>query len=124
MRFTQLFVVAVPTLALAGSAATIHDTLEAFIKNLNETEALDVFRAVLNGEILAAREVNLESKLAEREECCEYGICCNIETCQEDGSSCLQMCYGYHSPWQQLGCIAGKTFYGVIVVSLRGRIGC
>ncbi|KAL4747897.1 hypothetical protein BDW72DRAFT_196322 [Aspergillus terricola var. indicus] len=113
MRFSQLFAVAVPTLVLAGSAATLHapipaDALEAFIKNLNEIEALNAFRAVLNGEILTAREADLESKFAEREECCEYGICCNIETCQEDGSSCLQMCYGYHSPWQQLGCIAGK----------------
>ncbi|EAW16164.1 uncharacterized protein NFIA_055130 [Aspergillus fischeri NRRL 181] len=118
MRFTQLFAVTVPTLVVAGGAATLHapipaDTLEAFIKNLNEPEALDAFRAVLNGEIppspsLAAREANLEAELAERRECCEYGICCNIETCKEDGSSCLQMCFGYQSPWQQLGCIAGK----------------
>ncbi|KAL6232505.1 hypothetical protein BDW75DRAFT_242904 [Aspergillus navahoensis] len=115
MRFTQLFAATVPTIVLAGGAATLHasipaDSLEAFIKNLNKTEALDAFRAVLNGEIplspsLAAREADLE---AERRECCEYGICCNIETCQEDGSSCLQMCFGYQSPWQQLGCIAGK----------------
>ncbi|KAL5040984.1 hypothetical protein BDW71DRAFT_212565 [Aspergillus fruticulosus] len=118
MRFIQLFAITVPTLAAVGGAATLHapipaDTLEVFIKNLNEPEALDAFRAVLNGEIppspsLAAREANLGAELAERQECCEFGICCNIETCKEDGSSCLQMCFGYQSPWQQLGCIAGK----------------
>ncbi|RDW65852.1 uncharacterized protein DSM5745_09591 [Aspergillus mulundensis] len=111
MRFTPLFTIAAPALLIAG-AAIAHapipaDTLETLIKNLNQPDALDAFKAVLNGEVPPFLDTREFEELARRQECCEYGICCNIETCQEDGSSCLQMCFGYQSPWQQLGCIAG-----------------
>ncbi|KAL4995724.1 hypothetical protein BDV10DRAFT_187764 [Aspergillus recurvatus] len=106
MHFAQLLVIAAPTLLVGATAARVPipaEALEAF-GHLNVPEAFEVFKAVVNGDIpsLAAREAEFEER-----ECCEFGVCCNLDTCQEDGSSCIQNCSTYSSPWQQLGCYAG-----------------